>query len=110
MGVPLTYNPCRPWLSVPTEIYTLQPQYSSCVHNIKGLYDPPIYLTTSSGFLPITTPAPPHPTNTKAASPGSAIPEITPNKTPSLTTQLAPPPSQNPPSQQTSKIPTVATI
>jgi hypothetical protein len=110
IGFPVTYNPCRPWLSVPTKIYTLQPEYSSCVHNIKGLFDPPIFLTTSSGFYPITTPAPPQPTPTKTAAPGSAIPELTPTKTPSLTTRPAPPPSQNPQAIQTPQVPSVATV
>jgi hypothetical protein len=53
VNLTVTYNPCQPWLSVPERIYTLQSAWSSCVKNIKGLKDPPTWLTTASGFRPI---------------------------------------------------------
>lgn len=56
---PLTYNPCEPYLSLPSRILTLDPEWKSCSQSIKGLHDPPSFLNSENGFFPVTTTTPP---------------------------------------------------
>ncbi|KAN0094007.1 hypothetical protein V8E51_017191 [Hyaloscypha variabilis] len=73
---PLTYNPCSPWLSFPSRIYSLVLEGSSCKKNVKGLHDPPSQLTAGSVFFPIITSDPyrAHPTTTNTALTTPALP------------------------------------
>lgn len=50
----VTYNPCSPTLSVPPAIYTIDPAWSACGLGMKGLFDPPIFLTPGPMFGPAT--------------------------------------------------------
>jgi len=95
----LTYNPCSPTLSVPTEIFTLNPFWTACIPGINGLYDPPYPLTAGSGLsafnaadLAQTTissgpviQTPVTPTSTAGPAPFLVAPTPTPTSTPSST-------------------------
>lgn len=110
----VTYNPCSPYLSIPSNLLTLNPHWSTCWRNFEGLHDPPSVLETANGFFPVTTtaPAPKSPTETKGAAAPQAVQQTMATKT------LAPnpihslgndhPPGQ--PSQRMSKLPTVITM
>ena len=50
--VAITYNPCTPYLSVPSRLLTLDPRWSTCVRYMAGLHDPPINLDPENGFYP----------------------------------------------------------
>lgn len=54
-----TYDPCSPLLSVPTEVFSMEPAWSTCTSGISGWWDPPRVLQAASGPLtpdPTTTP------------------------------------------------------
>lgn len=53
--LPLTDNPCTPYLSIPTRIFTLDSAWESCRHYFAGMHDPPIYLNSENGFFPPVT-------------------------------------------------------
>lgn len=108
--LPVTYNPCHPWLSVPQRIYTLQPEWSSCIQNIKGLRDPPTWLTTGSEFSPVTSRAPALPTTTIGASAAPVLVQPTRTKTASPTIDPGSPPAGIPSPAQTSRPPEIATL
>ena len=36
-----TYDPCNPLLSVPAELYRIDPAWLSCTEGISGFWDPP---------------------------------------------------------------------
>jgi hypothetical protein len=55
--VSVTYNPCYPYLSIPSKIFTMSPQWSNCVKFMTGLKDPCIYMGTGPGFSAVTPPA-----------------------------------------------------
>ncbi|KAN0108786.1 hypothetical protein V8E51_008528 [Hyaloscypha variabilis] len=55
--VSVTYNPCYPYLSIPSKIFTMSPQWSNCVKFMTGLKDPCIYMSTGPGFSAVTPPA-----------------------------------------------------
>ncbi|MCJ1247495.1 hypothetical protein MMC30_004709 [Trapelia coarctata] len=76
-----TSNPCSPILSVPPQIFNLDPKWKTCVQGIQVLYDPPYALTQASGLVPVaqTTGDPPVPT-TKAQS--GPLPQAPASKTP----------------------------
>lgn len=80
---PITYNPCTPFLSIPPRIIAIDPLWNTCYRDFKGLHDPPIFLTSSNGFFPVTTKAPESPEETHGASAGQAIPQPLVTKTPS---------------------------
>ncbi|KAE9377495.1 hypothetical protein N431DRAFT_327860 [Stipitochalara longipes BDJ] len=113
VNLPVTYNPCQPWLSVPQKVYNMQPAWTSCLQNIKGIRDPPSLLTTGTAFGPYVS-KPGwlllHSATTNAASAAPALAQITPTRTPSPTLQLTSPPEYNPPSPQKSELPFVATF
>jgi uncharacterized membrane protein YgcG len=69
----VVHNPCSPMLSVPTQLYTLQPQWTGCLPGLSAFFDPIYTLTSagSTGLVPHTTGAP--------AVPG-AVPTATPPK------------------------------
>lgn len=50
---PVIYNPCTPFLSVPSQIVTIDPLWSTCYRDFKGLHDPPKIMDSSNGFLPV---------------------------------------------------------
>lgn len=39
------YNPCSPYLSVPTQIYNVDPAFRGCMPGISGFFDPSYFLT-----------------------------------------------------------------
>ncbi|KAE9372827.1 hypothetical protein N431DRAFT_536822 [Stipitochalara longipes BDJ] len=106
-----TYNPCTPWISAPDQILTLEPRWSSCSRNMKGIHDPEIVLTASAGFYPVTTVEPHHP---KSSDRGDA--SAGPSLSQAFATKTAP--SSHPtslsadklPAQVISTLPAVATI
>jgi hypothetical protein len=101
----LTYNPCTPWLSVPSQILTLDPRWGSCVPNMRGLHDPPTTLTPGNGFFALTTPnpIPADPTKTNIASAAPAIPQVTASRTAAPVVQPQSPP--NPPARDPLTVP-----
>jgi hypothetical protein len=50
----ITYNPCSPTLSVPTELFTLNSMWTGCLPGIEGFYDPPYPLSTGNGLIALT--------------------------------------------------------
>jgi hypothetical protein len=50
----ITYNPCSPTLSVPSELYTLNSLWTDCLPGISGFYDPPYPLSTGNGLIALT--------------------------------------------------------
>lgn len=76
------YNPCSPWLSVPSRLLNLDTKWSTCVRNFRGLHDPPTILNTENGFsIPPTTAADrssPMKTNSPAAGQEIQLPTPTP--------------------------------
>ena len=86
----MTYDPCSPLLSVPSEVYKIDTAWSNCTAGISGLWDPPRVLLSASD------PLAPDPTVTSQAEPtfiSSAVPAsiVTPN-TPAATTSAGPSP------------------
>lgn len=86
----MTYDPCKPLLSVPSEVFKLDTAWLNCTAGISGLWDPPRVLQPASG--PLT----PDPTTTSQADPhliSSAVPAsiVAPN-TPTATTSAGPSP------------------
>ncbi len=45
------YNPCFPFLSLPTQVLGLDPAWSTCVHDYGAFYDPPKILKSADGLL-----------------------------------------------------------
>jgi hypothetical protein len=67
------YNPCSPFVSVPTQVYNLDPQYNTCVNGIKAFFDPPYTLTAGNGLVAFSsTPV----SSTKASPAGSPQPVL----------------------------------
>src|SRR3954471_17931330 len=67
----ITYNPCSPTLSVPTQIFTLNPEWKGCIQGIDAFFDPPYSLTSGNGLTPFA--APPTPSAQPANTPNSPI-------------------------------------
>ncbi|KAE9364935.1 hypothetical protein N431DRAFT_473028 [Stipitochalara longipes BDJ] len=107
-----TYNPCSPWLSVPTQLATLSPEWSSCYRSFKPVRDPWGVLTASSGFYPVTTQDPTmiHPTQTSSASAGPSIPQSPASRTPLPVYYPTTRPTMGNPPLPISKVPVVATV
>jgi hypothetical protein len=87
-GMPLdeficVYNPCSPWVSVPTQVYGLDPKFHTCMDGIKAFFDPPYTLTTGNGLVAFTTA-----TNSPSTS-SSAKPAPTPGSV--IASSTAPP-------------------
>jgi len=88
----ITYDPCKPLLSVPRAVYNLDPAWSTCTAGISGLWDPPRVLQPASGPLtpdPTTTPQA-QTVLTSSAAPASAIAPTTPTATTSAGPALKP--------------------
>lgn len=84
------YNPCFPFLSLPTQVLSLDPAWSTCVHGLGAFYDPPRVLKSVSDLLaPVqasTTMGSSHdPVQTGGATAGQAI-----THPPMATTTIAP--------------------
>lgn len=69
---PATYNPCSPILSVPPQVYTLDPNWSNCSGGIQAVHDPYSIITTMSGFWPVSSRSTPHDSKTVVASAGAS--------------------------------------
>jgi hypothetical protein len=97
----VTYNPCTPFLSIPSRIITLDRRWNTCIHNFVGLHDPPVILSTGSGFSAVTAPHPDpgYPRKTTVPSPAQAIQQPSASKTPA--------PGKDP---IASKLPAVVTV
>ncbi|KAE9370324.1 hypothetical protein N431DRAFT_468387 [Stipitochalara longipes BDJ] len=110
----VTYNPCTPYLSVPTRILTLDSRWSTCVRYLKGLHDPPIIMNTENGFFPVTTASAPLiiPTKTNVPAAVPAIQQSLAIKTPSPAIQTTSGSRYGPPlaSMFISKLPVVITM
>lgn len=96
------YNPCFPFLSLPTQILSLEPTWSTCVHGLGAFYDPPRVLHSVSDLLaPVqastTTMGSSHedPVHTGGATAGQAI-TIPPRATPTIAPPLVPSPTTPP--------------
>lgn len=88
-----TLNPCKPTVSVPSQILTLNPAWSNCAAPVTAFYDPPFALSQGNGFntnAPVVSSAAPvqaadlaiaHATTTSA--PTSTTPSATPTAAPS---------------------------
>ncbi len=99
----ITYDPCKPLLSVPRTVYNLDPAWSTCTAGISGLWDPPRVLQPASGPLtpdPTTTPQA-QTVLTSSAAPASAVAPTTPTATTSA--GPAPKPSQVIPASSSSR-------
>jgi hypothetical protein len=99
----ITYDPCKPLLSVPRAVYNLDPAWSTCTAGISGLWDPPRVLQPASGPLspdPTTTPQA-QTILTSSAAPASAVAHTTPTATTSA--GPAPKPSQVIPASSSSR-------
>lgn len=77
------WNPCSPTLSVPTQIFTLNPLWKNCMTGMDPFFDLPYTLTAGRGFRPLTITGPgasttppattavhPQPVNTRPLIPG----------------------------------------
>lgn len=49
-----TYNPCSPYLSVPSQIYSVDSAFRGCMDGIKAFLDPPYFLTPGNGMQPLS--------------------------------------------------------
>lgn len=98
----VTHNPCSPTISVPTQLYTMNPVWSSCGNDLKGLFDPPYTLTSGAGLSGPTTVAAPVPviieTPTTTAAAGPSPTPNTPTMTPTpVVVPPTPAPVEDPP-------------
>lgn len=73
---PATYNPCKPLLSMPQQILSLDPSWvaANCTADLMIVRDPWEVLTSSAGFFPLTTPQPVPSYSIVGASAGASIP------------------------------------
>ena len=96
------HNPCSPALSVPTQLYSLQPLWTGCLPGISAFFDPPYTLTTGGpmGLVTKTSPVPAVPESggptATPPKPGVTPKPGMPSPTPSPRNS-APSPSPNPP-------------
>ncbi|KAE9372525.1 hypothetical protein N431DRAFT_536384 [Stipitochalara longipes BDJ] len=86
---PVTYNPCTPYLSVPTQLLAIDKRWNTCVRNFRGLHDPPSALDTASGFFLVRTAdlGSNPPTKPDSASAGPTIQQPAATKTPAPETK-----------------------
>jgi hypothetical protein len=80
----VTYNPCTPYLSIPTQLLSIDQRWDTCIRNFRGLHDPPSVLDTASGFSLVRTvdPASTTPTRPNRASAAPTIQQPAATKTP----------------------------
>ena len=69
-----SYNPCSPLLSVPTQVFSIDTSWRTCLAGISAFYDPPYALVSESGLLPVSITSAPvsEASSTRAAQAGSA--------------------------------------
>ncbi|KAL9083928.1 MAG: hypothetical protein Q9159_005483, partial [Coniocarpon cinnabarinum] len=90
----------QPWISIPTQIRSLDSRLATCSLAINGLYDPPQPIS-GIGFTTIESQGPVAPPGGPSPAPGSTAPPAPPQTTdPIVQGPLQPvnPPSQQPPS------------
>lgn len=100
----VTYNPCSPLLSVPTQIYALNSLWSTCGPGINAFFDPPRTLTPGQGlstFGPATT-SNQMPSNTATTTAEAGSTPISSTASMTNTPLSDPTTSINPPSTTTS--------
>lgn len=69
----VTYNPCSPTISVPTQLYSINSLWASCGNELSGLFDPPYTLVQGAGLEGVSvTVAPPVSTSTEPISPAAS--------------------------------------
>ena len=49
-----SYNPCSPLLSVPTQVFSIDSRWRTCLAGISAFYDPPHALVSANGLLPVS--------------------------------------------------------
>ena len=98
----IVYNPCSPTLSVPSELFTLDPQWKTCSPGIGAFFDPPYTLTQGDGFSAFNGGAGPTVSPSPAAqpqvTPSAPTPSSTPVLEPSPLPDLSPPTAKSSPS------------
>jgi hypothetical protein len=97
----ITWDPCNPTLSVPTQLFTLNSLWSGCVQGIDAFYDPPYTLSPGNGLNPPITPAaiqvpPAQPITTSVSAQPASVPP------PAIATPTSIPSPKAPPAQTTS--------
>lgn len=113
-----SYNTCSPTLSVPSQIYSIDPNWATCTNGIVAFYDPPYALTSHDGLVafsatrdqvggqPSTTAAKagqlPLPATATLTDPGPA--------TAVTTSDPVPEPQKPPPSDSSTRVPGSSTI
>lgn len=99
------YNPCSPWVSVPTQVYGLDQKFSTCIDGIKAFFDPPYTLTTGNGLVPFSSVPASKSSAAPAQTPAPIIAAPTPTPTPNNPTPTRAP-ALDPPSPSNSAPPT----
>ena len=83
-----TYNPCKPTLSVPTQVLTLDSLWNGCLPPVSAFFDPPYKLSPGNGLVAFAT-------TTSTASPGPSpepvIASVTVSTSPAPATSSTPP-------------------
>jgi hypothetical protein len=82
----ITRDPCKPTLSWPSQILTLDPAWNICEPPVTALFDPPYTLTSGNGLsafsptppatIPTAKPVTPKPTTSNMPTPTSPDPEV----------------------------------
>jgi hypothetical protein len=103
-GFTITWDPCKPTLSVPTQLFTLNSLWSGCVQGIDAFYDPPYTLSPGNGLNPPITPTAPQvppaqPITTSVSAQPASVPP------PAIVTATSIPSPEAPPAQTTSSDP-----
>lgn len=91
------YNPCSPWVSVPTQVYGLDQKFQTCIDGIKAFFDPPYTLTSGGGLVPFSSVPASASSAAPAQTPAPVIAAPTPTPTSNKPTPT-PTPSPDPPS------------
>ncbi len=84
----ITYNPCSPLLSIPTEVYNLDPAWAICTAGITGIWDPSRVLTPASGPL-VSSPSTILRAGKVSAPPAAPASAIDPVRLPAITSVKA---------------------
>ncbi|MCJ1393764.1 hypothetical protein MMC18_006640 [Xylographa bjoerkii] len=89
-GFVYSYNPCYPTLSVPPQIFSIDPRWMSCLDGISAFYDPPYVLQPGSGLVPATSdPGKVSSITTSATAGATAVPATAPATTsPTVTAMI----------------------
>jgi len=79
----ITYNPCSPTLSVPTQLFKINSLWKGCMQGIDAFYDP-LYPLTSGGVLQPFKPTPAPVAQPTEATADSAAPAAGPSADPKI--------------------------